>query len=59
MRIGELAEQARQRRIEPPRFSLPYFDYLVEHPAVIMQQEYTVQQTIGTMATLALYLDAQ
>jgi endoglucanase len=53
------AEQARQRRIEPPRFSLPYFDYLVEHPAVIMQQEYTVQQTIGTMATLALYLDAQ
>lgn len=52
------AEHARQRRIDPPRFSLPYFEYLVEHPALVMQQEYTVQQTIGTMAALALYLDA-
>lgn len=52
-------EHARQRRIEPPRFSLPYFEYLVEHPAVVMQQEYTVQQTIATMAALALYIDAR
>ncbi|GAA2880175.1 endoglucanase [Aminobacter niigataensis] len=49
-------ENAPQRRIEPPRFSLPYHEYLVEHPAVIMQQEYTVHQSIGTMAALALYL---
>lgn len=54
-----VAENAAQRRIEPARFSLPYYDYLVEHPALIMQQEYTVQQTIGTMAALALYLAAR
>lgn len=48
-----------ERRIEPPRFSLPYYEYLVEHPALVMQQEYTVQQTISTMAALALYLNAQ
>ncbi|MBB6356508.1 glycoside hydrolase family 9 protein [Aminobacter aganoensis] len=50
------AENAAQRRIEPPRFSLPYHEYLVEHPAVIMQQEFTVHQSIATMAALALYL---
>lgn len=54
-----VAENAEQRRIEPPRFSLPYAEYLVQHPSVVMQQEYTVQQTIGTMAALALYIDAQ
>jgi endoglucanase len=48
-----------QRRIEPPRFSIPYFEYLVEHPALVMQQEYTVHQSIGPMAALALYLNAQ
>lgn len=53
------AEHAAQRRIAPPRFSLPYHEYLVEHPALVMQQEYTVQQSIGTMAALALYLDGQ
>jgi endoglucanase len=53
------AENAMQRRIEPPRFSIPYFEYLVEHPALVMQQEYTVHQSIGPMAALALYLNAQ
>lgn len=53
------AEHAQQRRIDPPRFSLPYFEYLVEHPALVMQQEYTVHQSIGTMAALALYINAQ
>lgn len=52
-------EAAAQRRVEPPRFSLPYLEYLVQHPAVVMQQEYTVHQSIGTMAALALYIDAQ
>ncbi len=53
------AEDAQARRIEPSRFALPYFEYLVEHPAVIIQMEYTVHQTIGPMAALALYLAAQ
>jgi len=57
--VGAEEEDAAQRRIEPPRFSLPYVEYLVQHPSVVMQQEYTVQQTIGTMAALALYIDAQ
>lgn len=52
-------ENAAQRRIEPPRFSLPYHEYLVEHPTVIMQQEYTVHQSIATMAALALYLHSR
>ena len=50
-------ENAASRRIEPSRFALPYAEYLVQHPAVIMQQEYTVQQTISTMAALAIYVD--
>ena len=54
-----VAEQAAQRRIEPSRFALPFYEYLVEHPGLVMQQEYTVQQTIGTMAALALYLNAR
>jgi len=54
-----VAEHAAQRRIEPSRFALPFHEYLVEHPALVMQQEYTVQQSIGTMAALALYLDGQ
>ena len=54
-----VAEQAAQRRIEPSRFALPFHEYLVAYPGVVMQQEYTVQQTIATMAALALYLDAR
>lgn len=53
------AENAAYRRIEPPRFSMPFHEYLVEHPTMIMQQEYTVHQSIGTMATLAIYLHGQ
>ncbi|MHA6732055.1 glycoside hydrolase family 9 protein [Devosia sp. A369] len=53
------AEHAAERRIEPARFSLPYFEYLVEHPALVMQQEYTVAQSIGTMTALALYINAR
>ncbi len=51
-------EDAEHRRIEPARFALPYYEYLVEHPSLVMQMEYTVQQTIAPMATLALYLVA-
>ena len=48
-----------ERRIEPARFAMPYFEYLIEHPLMVMQQEYTVQQTIGTTAALWLHLAAQ
>lgn len=48
-----------ERRIEPARFAMPFFEYLIEHPLMVMQQEYTVQQTIGTSAALWLYLAAQ
>jgi endoglucanase len=50
------AENAQNRTIYPSRFSLPYQEYLIEHPAVIMQQEYTVQQPIATTAALWFYL---
>jgi endoglucanase len=52
------AENAEARRIEPSRFAMPYFEYLVEHPAMIIQMEYTVHQTVGPMAALALYIAA-
>jgi len=46
-------------RIHPARFAMPYFEYLIEHPGMVMQQEYTVQQTIVTTAALWLHLAAQ
>lgn len=48
--------EAQARRIFPPRFSIPYLDFLIEHPGVIVQQEYTVQQPIATTAALWLFL---
>ena len=51
-------EDAQARRIHPARWSLPAFEFLVEHPGVIVQQEYTVQQTIAPVAAAALYLQA-
>ena len=48
-----------RRRLEPNRFSLPYFEYLVEHPSLIMQQEYTVHQSIGPTFAMWTYLHAQ
>lgn len=49
-------EDAAARRIFPPRFSMPYLEFLIEHPGVIMQQEYTVQQPIATTAALWFFL---
>ncbi|GMA76866.1 hypothetical protein GCM10025880_32830 [Methylorubrum aminovorans] len=48
-----------ERRIEPTRFAMPYFEGLIEHPLMVMQQEYTVHQSIGTTAALWLHLAAQ
>ena len=48
-----------ERRIDPDRFAMPYFEYLIEHPGMVMQQEYTVQQTIATTAALWLHHAAQ
>jgi endoglucanase len=58
--LAEVGPEAivRTRRVEPYRFSMPYFEYLVEHPAVIIQQEYTVDQTIGPIAFIGLFLDS-
>ncbi|NEU13477.1 hypothetical protein G3T14_15245 [Methylobacterium sp. BTF04] len=50
---------AATRRIDPTRFSQPYFEYFIEHPGMVMHQEYTVHQTIVTTAALWLYLAAQ
>lgn len=38
---------------------MPYFEYLIEHPGMVMQQEYTSQRTIVTTAALWLHLAAQ
>ena len=51
-----VGEYAAHRRIEPSRYALPYFEYLIEHPLVIIQQEYTIHQTIAPMAAMTLYL---
>lgn len=51
-------ENAEQRRIAPDAFAMPMFEYLIEHPLLVMQQEYTVQQSIGTTAAMWLYLHA-
>lgn len=48
-----------ERRIEPARFAMPYFEFLIEHPLMVMQQEYTVHQTIAPTAALWLHLAAQ
>ncbi len=50
---------ALNKRIDPDRFTLPVFEYLVEHPIMVIQQEYTVHQTIGTMGAIWLYLHLQ
>lgn len=52
-------ENGASRRIEPHRYALPYFEYLVEHPGIIMQQEYTVHQSLGPTAAMWLHLHAQ
>ncbi|HEX2842499.1 glycoside hydrolase family 9 protein [Hyphomicrobium sp.] len=49
----------RENSVEPNRFTLPYYEYLIEHPGVIMQQEYTINQSIGPTATMWLYLHSQ
>jgi len=38
------------------RFSNAGYEYLVEHPGIIMSQEFTVQQSIATTAAMWLYL---
>jgi endoglucanase len=54
--VSGTAENAERRRIEPDRYAMPIFEHIVEHPGVIMQQEYAVHQTIGTTAAMWLYL---
>lgn len=56
--IGGTKEHAQARNIFPNRFAMPFYEYLIEHPMLVMQQEYTVHQTIGTTAGMWLYLHA-
>lgn len=51
-------ENAHSRNVLPNRFAMPFFEYLIEHPQLVMQQEYTVHQSIGTTASIWLYLHA-
>ena len=56
--VSGTKENAQFRRIVPNRFAMPFYEYLIEHPSLVMQQEYTVHQTIGTTAAMWLYLHA-
>jgi endoglucanase len=56
---NDTREHGANRRVEPNRFALPYYEYLIEHPGMIMQQEYTVHQSIGPTAVMWLYLHSQ
>lgn len=56
--VSGTKENAQSRRIVPNRFAMPFYEYLIEHPLLVMQQEYTVQQSIGTTAGMWLYLHA-
>jgi endoglucanase len=44
------------KRVDPGRLTLPFYEFLIEYPGVIIQQEYTINQTIGTTAALWIYL---
>lgn len=56
--VSGTKENARHRMIAPDRFAMPFYEYLIEHPQLVMQQEYTMHQTIGTTAAIWLYLHA-
>lgn len=56
--ISGTKENAERRKVSPNRFAMPYYEYMIEHPLLVMQQEYTVQQTIATTAAMWLYLHA-
>lgn len=49
-------ENAAQRSVSPERFTMPVFEYLIEQPQLVMQQEYTVQQSTATTLAMWLYL---
>jgi endoglucanase len=51
-------ERADQRQLHPNRWTLPIHEFLIEHPLLVAQQEYTVHQTIATTAVVWLYLNA-
>nr|WP_047576527.1 glycoside hydrolase family 9 protein [Methylobacterium sp. ZNC0032] len=46
------------KRVEPNRLIMPYYEYFIEYPGVVMQQEYTIHQSIGPVAALWIYLSA-
>ncbi|PTM41472.1 glycoside hydrolase family 9 protein [Bosea sp. 124] len=44
------------KRVAPDRLALPFYEYLIEYPGVVVQQEYTIHQSIGPSAALWIYL---
>ncbi len=44
------------KKVHPDRLTLPFYEFLIEYPGVVIQQEYTINQTIGTTAALWIYL---
>ena len=51
-----LSDQVREKRVEPERWYMPVYEYVIEHPHILMTAEYTVHQTIGTTAAMWSYL---
>ncbi len=51
-----LSDQVREKRVEPERWYMPIYEYVIEHPHILMTSEYTVYQTIGTTAALWSYV---
>ena len=53
-----LSDLLPEKKVEPYRKSLPTYEYIIEHPGIIQQTEFTVQQTMFTTAAIWLYLNS-
>ncbi len=51
-----LSQQHADRRVEPFRKSLPFYEYIIQHPLMIPTMEYTLHQSIAPTAAMWLYL---
>jgi endoglucanase len=52
-----LSDQVPTKRVEPIRTALPVYEFLIDHPRIIISAEYTVQQTIATTLAIWIYLN--
>jgi Glycosyl hydrolase family 9 len=53
-----LSDEVPEKRVEPApaRTVLPYYEFLIEYPWIIISSEYTIHQTIATTAAVWIYL---